>query len=247
MTFKNSAFVMPNVGKPTLFLGMSVSSATSRQVQLRQSRKRSASRIFRATATAKDAPRSGKKKGPAAPVFATDMKGNFVWTLRGATSEDVMPVSALLGDKMPSSMIAAFIEDSGCCVVCEVSVKGTKEGEGYSSRIMGAALVDVSVEVRDKTEGFSSGLVKKADLLGVVVDPVLPSGVEVRKKLLLGAMKKLKEKGAIEITTSISSNEEDKIALLKGCLFKAEGTGASRVTLRCKLGAENPDPQKKML
>lgn len=209
-------------------------------------KKRQASKIICSAAT-KDSSKGGKKKSAPPLVFAVDMKGNFVWDLRGATAEDASAVSALIGPKFPHAIVSSFIGDSDCCVVCEASVKGTKKGEGYSGRVMGAVLVDVSTEVKDKEEGFKSGLVKKAELLAVVVDSALPSVEDVRKKLLLGAMKKLKTGGVVSISTNLASSEDEKISLLKQCFFKGSTTEGNRVSLKCNLVAENPDPQKKVM
>ncbi len=105
--------------------------------------------------------KAGKAKKVAPVVFATDMKGKPVWKLRGARPEDVAVATAMIG-KLPESLVEAFIEDSeGCSMVCEGTVKGTKEG-GYVSRVFGVALVDIATRVKDTSEAFSSGFIRRA-------------------------------------------------------------------------------------
>lgn len=189
-----------------------------------------------------DQKKKAQAKKKAAPVFALDMKGNFVWTMRSATPEDQDGVVACIGSSsIPDFMVSSFLEDSPCCIVCEVSVKGTKEGEGYKTKIMGAAIVDVIVEVKDKSIGFDSGLVKKADILQVVVSPDIPDTEDVRKKLLLGAMKKLKQYGVVSVTHS-APDDTNYTDLLKKCNFSLKDG-----TFSANLVTSNPDPQKKLM
>lgn len=247
MNFPHPAFLTP-VFPQKSFTGTALpQSTTSPRAPPSQPPLQRHSRQVISASTSKDAAKSGKRKAAPPPIFAVDMKGNFVWTLRGAQADDAAAVAALVGKKFPPAVVASFIDDSECCVICEASVKGAKKGEGYSGRVLGAVLVDIATEVRDKEVGFSSGLVKKGELLAVVVDPVLPSMEDVRKKLVLGAMKKLKDLGAVAVSITVPSSEDDKISMLKQCFFKGSTPDGNRVTLKCNLVAENPDPQKKLL
>lgn len=186
-----------------------------------------------------------KKKAPV--KFATDLKGNFVWTLRTATEEDIDAVGHLFATTYPRALVESFIMDSGCCTVCEPSIKGTKEGEGYKSKIMGAALVDVERKVKDLDAGMDGGLMEFASVMGTMVDEDVPDAEVVRKKLLLGAMKKLKLKGVPRITAYVVSPEQKTIDFLKECLFKKRGEDTSAADMICDLIATDPDPEKKMM
>lgn len=180
-----------------------------------------------------------KKKKATKLTFAVDIKGNFVWNLRSATVEDVSAISALI-PQLPSSIVESLVEDSPCCVVCEASVKGAKEGEGYSGRILGAALVDVSLYLKNES------VTKTADFITVVADSVLPDVEAVKKKLVLGSLKKCKENSVAEVSSEVSADNVERVELLENCLFKIKTKDASGVRLSCRLAAENPDPQKKM-
>lgn len=200
------------------------------------------SHVVRASATKE----TGKKKAPV--VFAKDIKGNFVWTLRSAKEEDVDDLARIFqqGGFTPD-LIEDFITTSGCSMVCEASIKGTKEGEGYLSKIMGGVLVDVQLMVKDPSVGFESGFIKKAELLCTAVDSVLPDPHDVRKKMILGALKKMKENGIIEVRVSVS-NENDKGKEIFGeCLFKQKGKEEDKIWMVCDLQVENPDPLKKVV
>lgn len=232
------AFVAPTLA--TSFTGARTSNVTSRR-PLRSASRPQRARVVCAAAAAE---KGEKKKAPV--VFAKDMKGNFVWTMRVAGNDDVSAVAALFGDNYPRSLVESFIQDSASCTICEASVKGTKEGEGYSNRVMGAALVDLETRVKNPEVGFESGFMQTAFVRGTFVDPQLPEPEDVKKKLLLGAMKKLKANNAFQIAVDVASSDKEVIELLKGCSFKAKGTGGSRVEMTCNLIAENPDPEKKM-
>lgn len=186
--------------------------------------------------------KSGKKVAPI--VFATDIKGNFVWTLRTADVGDVSAISELTGPALPVAMLQSFVEDSPCCMVCEASVKGTKEGEGYGGRVMGAAVVDVRSEVRDKSVGFSSGLVQKGEVVWIGVSDQLPEA-GVTKKLALGCLKKMKANGAVEAMATVPV-DSPRVDEYTGYGFREVERSGGRVKLTCNLVATDPDPQKKM-
>lgn len=186
--------------------------------------------------------RAGKEKKKAAPVFARDIKGNFVWTLRSAAApQDINAISDLIGPGLPESIVASLVEDSTCCVVCDTSIKGRKESEGYRNVVMGAALVDVAIVLRE------SDIFKQADFITVATHPDLPDGDAVRRKLVLGCLKKMKEEGVSQVTSVVAEENESRLNLLKSCLFKEKSKSEGRVNLACNLAMENPDPQKKML
>lgn len=185
---------------------------------------------------------SGKKR--AAPTFATDIKGNIVWTLRSATVDNVDAVVELLDEKLPRDLVESMLEDSECCIVCETSVKGRKEGDGFSSVIMGVVLVDVAIGVRDAEKGFESGLVKHAHLITIAVSPDFPEE-DGLKKLLLACLKKMKASGVVNVTHS--TDNAKRTELLKECLFKSSGQDEfGTPSFTCDLVIENPDPMKKI-
>lgn len=182
-----------------------------------------------------------KTKKKSALTFALDIKGNFVWTLRSASKDDIPSIGSMIGPNLPESIISVLVEDSPCCTVCEASVRGGKEADEFGSRVLGAALADVSIELRE------SGVVKRADFITVTTDPELPDRDDVSRKMVLGCLKKLKDAGCYEATSDVAADRTERISLLKSCLFKESENKDGRVKLVCKLNAENPDPQKKLM
>lgn len=183
--------------------------------------------------------KKSKEKKKAPPTFAVDIKGNFVWTLRSASLDDTQDISRLI-PKLPTSIIESLVGDSACCTVCEASVKGSKEGEGFRGKTMGCALVDVSIQLR------GDAITRRADFISVEVDSNIPKQDDVRKKLVMGSLKKMKAAGVFEVTSEVAPENSERIDLLKSCLFTVTENDSSRVKLVCNLAAENPDPQKKM-
>lgn len=186
--------------------------------------------------------RKDKGKKRAAPTFATDIKGNIVWTLRSATAEDIDAVYPLVEHLLPRPLVEAFLSESPCCTVCEASTKGSKEGEGFTPGIFGIVLVDINEyfkddpALKDKKTGY---------LVTIVVDEDVPDS-ETGKKLLLGSLKKMKSHGVIEVNHI--TDKPPRIELIKQCLFKEDGKSEFEIPLfTCKLAFENPDPQKKLL
>lgn len=188
----------------------------------------------------------GKKKAPI--VFAKDLKGKFVWTLRGATADDVDAITALFKQIYTRDLVATFVESSlGCLTVCEASVKGIKEGEGYSGRVMGAVLLDVGTFLKNVEMGLEGGTKLMAEFFGTAMHPEVPGREEVRVKLVLGALKKLKEAGAFTASIDINEKNEEAIEFFAGCLFTRKGNEDGRVYMQCDLLQENPEPQKKVM
>ncbi|PXF41538.1 hypothetical protein BWQ96_08741 [Gracilariopsis chorda] len=198
-------------------------------------------RVKPARLVMQESARAGKEKKKSAPLFARDIKGNFVWNLRSAAPQDIAGISNVIGPGLPDSIVASLVEDSTCCVVCDTSIKGRKESEGYRNVVMGAALVDVAIVLRE------SNIVKQADFITVAAHPDLPDGDMVRRKLVLGCLKKMKEEGVSEVTSVVAEENESRLQLLKSCLFKEKSRSEGRVNLVCNLGMENPDPEKKLL
>lgn len=188
---------------------------------------------------------SGKKKAPI--VFAKDLKGNFVWTLRAATADDVDAVNALLKDIYTRDLVATFIESSNSCMVCEASIKGTKEGEGYKSRVMGVALLDVSTFLKDVEKGLEGGTKRTAEIFATAVHPEIPGKEDIRVKLVLGSLKRLKQEGVVLASVDIDEKNQKAIEFFAGCLFKQQGRENGRVFMECNLIEENPEPQKKIV
>lgn len=192
-------------------------------------------------------PASKKEKGKkrATPTFATDIKGNIVWNLRSATMEDVDQIYSLVEEVLSRDLVESFVSESPCCVVCEASVKGTKQGEGYFPVVMGIALVDITLHVKDKENPLKSDLTKHGDLVTIAVDSEFPD-TEAPKKLLLGSLKKMKDYGVIEVTHQ--NDNVKRVELVKQCLFKEHGTSEFDIPLFiCNLAFENPDPMKKLM
>lgn len=190
-----------------------------------------------------------KKKAPT--VFATDIKGKVVWTLRGASPEDTGSVAELV-PILPREVVETLVEDSeGCTTVCEASVKGTKEGEGYKSRIFGVALADVRLQAKESDEEVEDPtFVKKGELVTVKVSDVMPEGDSVKEKLTLGCMRKLKSAQCVDVFTTIKKSSTEYRKTLKGYGFVEtpnEDTMDDYIDMTANLGNLNPDPQKRML
>lgn len=193
----------------------------------------------------RSAPKRDKEKKRATPTFATDIKGNIVWTLRSGTKDDLDEIQNLIDDALPRDLTESILSDSTCCTVCEASVKGTKEGQGFYSTIMGVVLVDLSTAFRDVEKGMDSGLVKHGHLVTVSVNPEFPDQ-ETDKKLLLGSMKKMKTNGVIDVTHF--TTDPHRTELLEGCGFKPLGRDElDTPKFACDLTLVNPDPKKKVM
>jgi hypothetical protein len=197
---------------------------------------------------------SGKKA--AALQFARDQKGKAVWAMRLGRAEDVDALVALGGDvgRMGKVVLASLVDGGdGACVVCEASVKGGKQGDGYSGRVLGAVLADVTVAVRDPAAGFESGLVKRAELLACTVAKGMENPEEVRKTLLLGSLKKLKGAEVATATKSVADGDEAELKLFKELGFKtvqqsapvSKGSKSKCTILSALLATINPDPRKR--
>lgn len=237
----SGAFVSPTALPNRISAAVSKCAQSSSPVILRPASTRSVS-TPRMQKT-KDAPRKdGKKRAP--PTFATDIKGNVVWTLRSATVDDAESVSNVLEHKLPNDLVESLLEDSDCCIICETSVKGRKEGDGFSSVVMGAVLVDITIGVRDIEQGFEGGLVKSAHLVTLGINPDLPDESALQK-MLLGSLKKMKSSGVVKVTHS--TDNTSRTELLQDSHFKSSGIDKLEIpSLTCDLIIENPDPMKKL-
>lgn len=120
-------------------------------------------------------------------------------------------------------------------------MKGAKEGDGFSGCIMGCAIVDVGVNLSTEKP------TKWGDVITVAASPELPNIGDVKKKLLLGSLKKMKEEGVSEVSSGIPEDKVDRISLLENCLFQVKERANGMVSLKCQLSVEDPDPEKKML
>jgi hypothetical protein len=196
---------------------------------------------------------ASRKKKAAALVFSKDMKGNFVWTLRSANEADAKPACDLGGEVavyMEDLVSSIFAANHRCSVVCEASVKGTKEGEGFKGVVLGCAMADISISLQDPSTGLSGPFVKRAELLAVSVSKELPDPEDTKRKLVLGCLSKLKKAGVLSVTRSLAPDDVDQVAFYEGVGFSGPGKGASKgtaVTLRVDLTSLNPDPMKKMM
>lgn len=179
--------------------------------------------------------------------FAEDMKGKPVWKLRSATKDDLDTIVAL-APHLPKECVEMFIEDcEGCSVVCEATVKGTKEGEGYLGRVLGAAVVDLSKELKNKNdEDFSGGYQTVAELMTVRVDKVMPDSEDVKQKLAMGCMKKSKARGCTEMRVVVNKDQKEQIDELIGYGFEQRSVSDINANLVANLLALSPDPQWKM-
>lgn len=188
-----------------------------------------------------------KKKKVAPVMFATDIKGKPVWKLRSAVQEDVDALSTLI-PILPTEIISTFVEDSeGGSLVCEGTIKGTKEGEGYKSRLFGIALVDVDNELLDSAKGAEGGFTEAAELITVKVHPDMPDTDVVKQQLTLGAMKKLKTKGISRMRVLARKDDDRYIKELKQLGFSGSKPVAhDNVMLSANLSMLSPDPQKKI-
>lgn len=193
----------------------------------------------------RSAPKRDKEKKRATPTFATDIKGNIVWTLRSGTPDDLDGIQDVTGEVLPRDLTESILSDSSCCTVCETSIKGTKEGQGFHSAIMGVVLVDLSIAYRDVKQGRESGLVKHGNLVTIAVDPEFPDA-ETDRKMLLGSLKKMKDSGVVDVIHFTSDSKRK--ALLEECGFKSLGRDElDTPKYMCDLVMSNPDPMKKML
>lgn len=186
---------------------------------------------------------TGKKKKVAPLQFALDQKGRPVWSLRRAQAEDVPALIELGGEvaRLGPAVLTSICEDHGC-LCCEASVKGTKAGSGYEGRILGGAVADVTMGVRDPKVGFESGLVKRAEILGVEVSALMEGRNDVKRTLTVGLMKSLKAAGVILVTKDAA---EDEVADFKDMGFKITQQG-KRTQMSAALATINPDPKKRI-
>lgn len=193
----------------------------------------------------KSSPRKDREKKRAAPTFATDIKGNIVWSLRSGTIDDLDGVQELIQDALPRELTESILSDSSCCTVCETSVKGTKEGEGFHAVVMGVVLVDLSTAYRDIEKGMDGGVIKHGHLLTIAVNPDFPDN-ETDVKMLLGSLKKMKEDGVVDVVHYTS--DQNRIGLLEQCYFKSKGSDEfDTPKFVCDLVMSNPEPKKKMM
>jgi hypothetical protein len=193
-------------------------------------------------------------------VFATDSKGNPVWNLRSAVAEDAARICELSIEpsRLGPPVLESLFDGTNVSVVCEASVKGSKDGEGYSGLVLGAVAVDVTTCVRDPAVGFSSGLVKRAEILAAGVDHRMGEIEEVKQALLLGAMKKMKAAGVVQVRRAVAvdaRNADEQIAMYTRIGFaiaaenssESRGSKSSHTVLIAALGQLNPDPRRKIL
>lgn len=187
---------------------------------------------------------STKKKKVAPVVFATDLKGKPVWKLRVATAEDLSPTSELF-EILPEAMISRYLE--GGTVLCEGTIKGAKETEGYKQRIFGAALVSIGDRKKDPKDS-ASAWVKYGEVIGVKVHEDMPGSDDVKQQLTLGALKNLKNKGVASVRYVVPEESASYISELREMGFsKAKGKQDSEcVELVANLGTLNPSPNRKV-
>lgn len=180
-------------------------------------------------------------------MFSKDLKGNIVWVMRSAQEEDVDVLTGLFKNLYPRDLISSIVNDSPACTVCEASVKGTKEGEGYKDRLFGGVLADVQTVIKDVDVGIDGGTSKFAEILCTAIDMEMPDREDVRQKLILGAMKKMKDHGVVEVTIWLDPQYDAMMELYRKCLFKQYDKEDGKICLKCNLVLANPDPQKKMV
>jgi hypothetical protein len=197
---------------------------------------------------------ASRKKKAAPLVFSKDMKGNFVWNLRSATEEDAKAACDLGGEVavyMENLVSSIFAANHRCSVVCEASVKGTKEGEGFKGVVLGCAMADISVSLRDPSAGMDGTFVKRAELLAVSVSKDLPDPEDTKRKLVLGCLSKLKKAGVLSVTRSLASEDGDQVTFYEGVGFSSSSRGTNpkgtSLTLHADLTSLNPDPMKKIM
>lgn len=193
-------------------------------------------------------------------TFAKDMKGNPVWTLRSAAAQDVEAAIDFSNEgtgevaRLTEQIIRDIFVEGQSSVVCEASVKGPKEGDSYKGVVLGCVVADVLLRLRNPEEGIESPMMKFADLLSVEVSDSMPDPDDVRKKLVLGALKQLKGNGCSEASRVIPVARDDEVKFFQDLGFKIDddpdsvvrGSKAELVHLKADLVNMNPDPQKKM-
>jgi ribosomal protein S18 acetylase RimI-like enzyme len=194
-----------------------------------------------------------KKKRAAPLVFSTDMKGKYVWTLRSATEADAKPACDLEGQTAiyTEGLVASiFGSDHRCSVVCEASVKGTKEGEGFKGVVLGSVLADIVLSLRDRSGPLDGPLDKHAEIFAVDVSSELPDPADTKRKMVLGCMSKLKKAGVLDVERSVAVDDKEEVQFYEGIGFQGAAKGAAKgavVTFTADLTGLNPDPMKKMV
>ena len=188
-----------------------------------------------------------KKKKVAPVVFATDMKGKPVWKMRTAKEEDLESTAPLFTDSLPMELIEAYIgKENSQSLLCEGTIKGTKEGEGYKQRVFGAALVYKGLRIRDYTEKDSGDWVTYGELIGIRVHNDMPDKEAVKKTLTLGVMKKLKTDGADSFRVFVPEENDEYFKELKGMGFVKGRKSDDCIEMIANLATLNPEPLRKV-
>ncbi len=188
-----------------------------------------------------------KKKKTAPVVFATDMKGKPVWKMRSAKEEDLEATAPLFLESLPMEIIEEYIgKEYSQSLLCEGTVKGTKEGEGFKQRIFGAALVFKGERIRDYTDPECEDWDTFGELISVKVHDDMPDKEAVKKTLTLGAMKKLKTEGGTSMLMLVPPENQAYINELKEMGFEKGEKKDECIEMVANLSALNPDPQRKV-
>uniref|UniRef100_A0A7S2ZMX4 Uncharacterized protein n=1 Tax=Rhodosorus marinus TaxID=101924 RepID=A0A7S2ZMX4_9RHOD len=178
----------------------------------------------------------------------TDMKGAPVWTLREATSEDAGKIAGL-GDVFDANLVDGLISTSeGSALVASVNLKGGEEGGDQAQLtnvVVGAVLPNVSKDVTVPGGPADQKLKMTGDIALLTVDERMPEKDDVEKKLLLGALRKMKLAQVPEAYVTIRKGSERK-TVLESSGFAVTSEDDDEETLFANLLSLNPDPQKKI-
>mmetsp|Transcript_6438 Transcript_6438/g.19506 ORF Transcript_6438/g.19506 Transcript_6438/m.19506 type:complete len:232 (+) Transcript_6438:138-833(+) len=195
----------------------------------------------------------------------TDMKGKPVWTLREANSSDAGGIAALEDLPLDSQLIASMIQHSeGSALVAQVTLKGGSDtsaaalarpddkaeqgssSESSSNMIVGAVLPSVTGFVADPNDQSDPPTVKKqADIVALKVDSRMPEHEDVRKKLLLGSLRKLKT-AKVNDTYVSTRKGAPEASIFKESGFQDSKSDDDADILYANLVSLNPDPLKKI-
>ncbi|KAJ8901091.1 hypothetical protein NDN08_004951 [Rhodosorus marinus] len=177
-----------------------------------------------------------------------DMKGTPVWTLREATSEDAGKIAGL-GEVFSAELVDSLILSSeGTALVASVNLKGGEEGGDQaqlSNVVVGAVVPNVSKAATVPGGPADQKLTMSGDIALLTVDERMPEKEDVEKKLLLGALRKLKLAQVSEAYVTIKKGSERK-TVLESSGFAASSEEDDEETLFANLVSLNPDPQKKI-
>jgi len=129
-----------------------------------------------------------------------------------------------------------------------VNLKGGEEGGDQAQLtnvVVGAVLPNVSKDVTVPGGPADQKLKMTGDIALLTVDERMPEKDDVEKKLLLGALRKMKLAQVPEAYVTIRKGSERK-TVLESSGFAVTSEDDDEETLFANLLSLNPDPQKKI-